>query len=127
MLNLTAPFSQRPAPIPKQARFVRGYAMSGCKEQPAPALPEQTRKAANEKMTRTKLSRRDEKYLPALKDWVTTADVAAVVGTSPPSAVFVLKRMVLEGLVEMRRRPGPKGGAAVKYEWRLANRPSAAA
>lgn len=121
MLNLAQMFSARPAPV-KGARLVKGYAMSGSKDSQVIALPSDpvrcNRTSGIYKMTQTRLSRRDEKYLPVLTEWMPTYAVAYAVGTSPASAVIVLKRMVLEGLVEMRRMTGPKGGAAVRYEWK---------
>ena len=120
-MNLAQLFTARPAPV-KGGRIIKGYAMSGSKESVTVALATdkvvEARKGGQAKAAAARLSRRDEKYLPHLKDWTTTATIAALVGTSPASAVIVLKRMVLERLVDMRRKTGPKGGAAVRYEWK---------
>lgn len=119
-MNLAQLFTARPAPV-KGGRIIKGYAMSGSKESVTVALATdkvvEARKVGQAKAAAARLSKRDEKYLPHLKHWTATDGIAALVGTSPASAVIVLKRMVLEGLVDMRRKEGVKGGAAVKYEW----------
>lgn len=99
--------------------MVAGYAMSGCKESHDVALPTDARKAAQRKAQITTLSRRNEKYLPHMVDWIATYPLATLVGTTPASALAALNRMEQEGLIEVRRKPGPKGGAAVRCEWKV--------
>ena len=90
MLNLTELLSQRPAPI-KGARLVRGYAMSGCKEDTSAEVVEKVRKAV---MHEDSVIAALVKYGPMRA--ILLADKAGIPETSLRSA---LKRLHGRGIV----------------------------
>ena len=137
MLNLTALLLARPTPI-KHARFVRGYAMSGCKESSELGLPtdmEQKIAAAKaEAKARSKVEaeKRKQKMMSDRKldiaarfrramegrGWLSTEEVAKCVAISKSNTLIALSGLADAGLIVKRALRNQKNQTKFEWSWK---------
>lgn len=129
MLELTFMFSGTPYPV-RGGRLVKGRAMSGspaCSDIPPPALERELTARPKEeplvKVTKRPMTpaARERRYKAAMegRGWMGTAMVGEFAGTTKEGAAHHLRKLLTEGLVEMKRDLGVGGNKHhVKFLWR---------
>ena len=137
MLNLTALLSARPTPV-KGGRFVRGYAMSGCKESSELGLPTdmeqkiaaakaeakarskaqaEARKEREMSERKASIARRFE-ALMLDKGWVTTEYMAKYSGVSKSHILIALSGLADAGLIVKRALRNQKNQTKFEWSWK---------
>lgn len=130
MLNLTALFSMRPAPV-IGGRLVKGSAMSGspvCNDIPPPALereiesrPVEAKSIPLPPKSPPSVAATRRKFEAAMKgkDWMTGTELCKALHLTKGSVTYVLRRLLRDGMVEMKRQYGTgKERYRTRYLWR---------